>query len=458
MLRTNFSRGILAVFGNLLVDISVGEINLLGFLYPYLVSYFRLSNPEIEMKDMKIIPMMWMIAQILSCPLGIFVYMRLGFRTTYVIFITSFCLVQWFSSYIQNFYYFGVIYGLSGGLSQGALLVLPIYCGWRYFHEKHKPRIAGILLSAYAISPLFTSQIALRVINPGNRQQVVEVVGDEEKRYFGEEVAMRVPSFLRYFGLICFVVGMLGVLLILEPVEEDSEEEVGEGNSPNQSGKIAKQSFSEAVQCFKERKFIALYLAIIFGYLFPHLMNFSFKDIGLKHLQDDRFVTFAGSAGAISNALSRFFVGFFFEWFGYGKTVIGITLLAIITSQFYLPMADNRATFFIFTCLFEVTYGGQLGIYPLITDKLFGDKGAITYSYLFSGFTISLLTSLSLYSWLVPKIGLRAHFMIIGGLTAINLAFVFWSKMYEDEKDKSADRGKEADGEYVELLEMGNNP
>jgi hypothetical protein len=94
---------------------------------------------------MSIIPMLWMTTQIISMPLGIYIYMLLDFRKTYLIFITSFCTVQFLSSYITDFYTFGVIYGISGGLSQGALMILPLYCGWRYFPERHKPTISGIL-------------------------------------------------------------------------------------------------------------------------------------------------------------------------------------------------------------------------------------------------------------------------------------------------------------------------
>jgi hypothetical protein len=36
-----------------------------------------------------------------------------------------------------------------------------------------------------------------------------------------------------------------------------------------------------------------------------------------------------------------------------------------------------------------MTFGGQLGLYPLVSDTLFRSKGAFSYSILFSAFTIS---------------------------------------------------------------------
>lgn len=445
ILKSNRTRGILAVIGNVLVDIAVGEILLLGFLYPYFLSYFRIYNPGINMKSMKIIPIFWMISQIFSWPLGIFIYMRIGFKTTYCIFITSFCIVQYVSSFITNFSYFGIIYGISGGLSQGALMILPLYCGWRYFPEEYKPRISGIILSAYALSPLFTSQIALRLINPENKPQISIIVNDEEIRNFDESVAMNVPTFLRWFGLICFIIGMTGVLLIWDPVVEnkfidreitDDSFEENQRIMKEEMENIAKVSFEQVTEFFHKRVFRILYVAILIGYMFPHLMNFSFKDIGLKYLKDDKYVTHVGSIGSIFNALSRFFIGYFFEKFKYGKTALGIMVLAIITSQVYLCFAQNKFLYLISTCCFEMTLGSQLGLYPLITDKLFGDKGAIVYSCLLSGLAFSLIISLMLYSWVEPLIGLRWHFFLIGALTALNLVFIKKIKDYEDEIDE----------------------
>jgi len=93
-------------------------------------------------------------------------------------------------------------------------MILPLYCGWRYFDESAKPHISGILLSAYAICPVFTSILALYMVNPNNLQQE-EVMHNGEIIYvFGKEVAMNVPSFLRWFGVICFITGSLGVCMI----------------------------------------------------------------------------------------------------------------------------------------------------------------------------------------------------------------------------------------------------
>ena len=448
ILDTNTKRGVLAVAGCILVDISVGEINLLGFLYPYFVSYFRLFNPGLKLEDMRAIPTYWLIAQVYSCPLGIYTYKKIGFRNTYLLFITSFCIIQWVSSHITNWRLFSFVYGISGGTSQGALLILPIYCCWRYFNKIHKPKVSGLVLSAYALSPLFTSYLALYAINPDNQRQ--SVVGDDGRKYFPEEVAMRVPGFLRVFGLVCFVVGFTGTFMVTEPLVDDSPgneyemallsstlpkdvdmktvrkrvEEEKRQSMTDRVENIEVVGLDEAKRLFGMYDFRSMYAVMVISFLFPHLMNFTFKSIGLEYLEDDVYVTRVGSLGAAVNALSRLFVGLAYQRFGYKKVGLAILVTEVATAVLYIPFAANKATYLLGTVAFEVTYGGQLGMYPLVSDQLFGKKGAMYYSYLYSSFTLSLILSLNGYSFILGVVSQYGAFLIVAGVTAIALPFV----------------------------------
>src|SRR3990167_8008944 len=452
-LNTNFKRGVLAVIGSVLVDISVGEINLLGFLYPYFVSYFRKFDPTLVVEDMRVIPTYWLLAQIVSCPLGIYMFGKIGLRPTYCLFVTSFCVVQWLSSYITNFTWFSILYGISGGTSQGALLILPIYYCWRYFPAEYKPTISGIVLSAYALSPLFTSYLALFTVNPRNIPPVEDPLTG--KKYFPDEVADQFPYFLKLFGVVCFIVGIGGTFLVWEPLSPEDEikgndyemalldsqmpkdldhaelksrRETIEAQRRKQLQKqisnIAQISLGEAKELFNQPDFRTLYLVMVIGFIFPHMMNFSFKSIGLSKLKDDHYVTMEESIGAIVNALSRLAVGLAYQKFCY--RVVGFTILgiSIVTSLLYLPSANNSFTYLIATIFFEVTYGGQLGLYPLVSDRLFKEKGAATYSYLYNSFTFSLIFSLNMYTYTKSWFGEYTPFVIVAILASASYPFV----------------------------------
>jgi hypothetical protein len=127
-------------------------------------------------------------------------------------------------SFITNHTLFIIIFGISGGLCQGGMIVLPIYCAWRYFKPEYKSYISGIIISAFALAPFFTSILCVRIMNPENKKATIEVINGKSKTYlFEQEIALRVPSLFRYLALFTLVLGVLGILLIYEPAEDISE-------------------------------------------------------------------------------------------------------------------------------------------------------------------------------------------------------------------------------------------
>ena len=259
---------------------------------------------------------------------------------------------------------------------------------------------------------------------------------------------------MRMFGVISAVVGYGGTLMVMDSLTQDVEtrahssdglvlldskrgekdglEKMDEKSlefleqSPDQIKNeevkdqiqtITPISFKEILELFKIKEFKYLYGIMILCYMFPHMMNFSFKSIGLEFLKDDTFITIVGSMGAVVNALSRLIVGMAYYKYGYLKIVLSILAIEVIVALLYVPLASNKSAYVINTLLFELTYGGQLSMYPLVSDTIFKKKGAYSYSYLFSSFTISLHIALNLYSYLKEWINLYAPFVVVAVLT-----------------------------------------
>ena len=88
----NMKKGWLAVIGCLLVDISVGEFNLLSHLYGYFASWFKLHDLDIKHEDMRYIPMVWLITQSIVSPIGIAMFKYLGYRGSFTLFLVTFGL------------------------------------------------------------------------------------------------------------------------------------------------------------------------------------------------------------------------------------------------------------------------------------------------------------------------------------------------------------------------------
>lgn len=214
----NKKKGYFAIVGCLMVDIAVGEFNLLSHLYPYIASYFRMKNPKIDQDNMNFIPMVWLLSMSLTSPIGIALFKKLGYRGSFTLFLSIFGFSQFISSFIEDYWIFIWVYSICGGIAQGGCIILPLYCGWRYFPASYKAKISGILLSAYALAPIPSSFVALYIINPHNKDA-------DDDGYFPDDVAENVPDFFRVFAVGSFVFGMIGVFLITEPLPVSQKEE-----------------------------------------------------------------------------------------------------------------------------------------------------------------------------------------------------------------------------------------
>lgn len=217
-MKENMKKGYIGVIGCLLISISVGEFNLLSNLYPYIASYYKMKNPKISQEDMNYIPMIWLLATSLTCPISIAIYKKLGYRVTFALFLSISLVSAFASSYIDNYWLFLAIYPLFGGVAQSGCIILPLYCAWRYFPAKYKAKISGILLSAYALAPIPSSIIALYIINPKNMDA-------DDEGFFPDEVAKKMPNFFRIYSIGSFIFGMAGVFMIIDPLPVNQEEE-----------------------------------------------------------------------------------------------------------------------------------------------------------------------------------------------------------------------------------------
>lgn len=453
--KRSFRRGVLAVIGCLILDISVGEFNLLSFLYPYFASYFHSFDENITPRSMVVLPCFWLLAQIVSGLLSIKLYNLLGYKPTFFVFVVLFLIGQIASSFITDFYVFAAVYGIFGGIAQGGLLILPLYCCWRYFDKKYRSVVSGAILSAYALAPIGTSIIALKIINPDNESPVK----GNEFFYFTAEVYNNVPSFMRTFGLICFAAGTIGILMIQEPYEvgENMEDYMMEMSEDNKSYvlRLSRQNSPQAVEeaerakrlksiqirkgeyeiqplrmtdfqvFFSDLDFRKMYIIVFVGFLYPNFMLFNFKQIGLERLsQPDQFLNIVGGVASIFNGGSRFVFGVVFQKYGF-RVAAGIVMFISLTSAFtFLPLANQKATFAFSLCYFFNCYGAQLGIYPLVMHALYKGRGALAYSLVFSAFTASCLLVSFLHHTLTQLLGLGTVLILLGIVSVLPYYYV----------------------------------
>ena len=331
-------------------------------------------------------------------------------------------------------------------------MVLPLYCVWRYFPPSHRGLISGTILSAYALAPFGTSMIALMIVNPENKAPVK----DGEFSYFQEDVFRNVPRFLRIFGTFCFVLGITGILLILEPLDEPENESEGSGEiqpvdtaPPRQKVAYHKEyeisaiTWEKAKEIITDNVFKYFYLIMFVGFLYPHYMLLNFKQIGLEKLPAaDRFINIVGSIGLVINASARMIMGLIYQKYG-AKAGAWTLIFILITSAFmFMPLSDTHLQFTIQLWYFEFGYGGLLGFFPLLNHDLYLKNGAISYSLVFSGFTTSCLLVSFLQGVLSKTLGAGFLVLLLGLVSLVPIPA--WYKLFDqleaNKKDKKTER------------------
>jgi len=111
------------------------------------------------------------------------------------------------SSYCQTFVPFALIFGIGGGSIIGFLYMIPVAHCYKYFPKK-KGTVSGIIVAGSGFGTFLFSIVALASINPQN----TPLVGD----YYGAEIALNVPIFLRRLAVICTVAIIGGSFLLLD--------------------------------------------------------------------------------------------------------------------------------------------------------------------------------------------------------------------------------------------------
>jgi MFS family permease len=440
LLTTNKARGWAALVGSMMLDISVGEFNLLSFLYPYMSSYFHHFDKEITPRNMSLIASVWLLGLMLMAPLSVFIYNKLGFRLTFLVFVIMFYLGQLICSLVTNFYLFCLLYGLLGGCGQGGLYILPLYCCWRYFPASYRSFISGTILSAYALAPFGTSMIALMIVNPENKAPVK----DGEFSYFQADVHQNVPRFLRIFGTFCFILGICGILLIIEPLDEEEGSEISaedqqDAGSPriqrirvtyNKEYEISAITWDKAKSIITDTCFKHFYLIMFIGFLYPHYMLLNFKQIGLEKLPAaDRFINIVGSIGLVINASARMVMGIIHQRYGAKPAAWTLIFIMISSAYMFIPLSDTHLLFTLQLWYFEFGYGGLLGFFPLLNHDLYSKDGAMAYSLVFSGFTISCLAVSFLQGVLSKLLGAGLLVLILGIISLVPIPS--WYKIFE---------------------------
>ena len=137
-----------------------------------------------------------------------------------------------------------------------------------------------------------------------------------------------------------------------------------------------------------------------------------------------------GAVSAVACGLSRFFWSFSLERIPV-KVLLGFLLLVNGgLSLTIIYIVNVKELYFLYVLASFIIYGGNLGIYPVITSMIFGTRysGQI-YGLLFYGYTASNFIQFILINLVETYFGYWIVFAVSGGLS-IFAAFVIYKIEY----------------------------
>ena len=99
--------------------------------------------------------------------------------------------------------------------------------------------------------------------------------------------------------------------------------------------------------------------------------------------------------------------------------------MQITSALTFVWAADHKVTYTISLCFYFMTYGGQLGLYPLVCEALYSKKGALVYACSFSGFSISALIAAFTYKPLIERMGASNLYYLLACLPPLSAYFIW---------------------------------
>lgn len=159
----------------------------------------------------------------------------------------------------------------------------------------------------------------------------------------------------------------------------------------------------------------------------------TFKTYGLKHINDDGFLTVVGSVSSVFGGL-RFIWSFFVDHTGsFKKCYMVLLIVQIIFGSTFVFVSSNKPLFFIWVCIIIWCEGGHFTLVPTACAKLFGEHAAIVYGFAFSFGSIPQILSSIMVKFFLNDIGYEVFYYTSAALSVVSLLiliFVFEEKKF----------------------------
>ncbi|XP_070558350.1 apicoplast pyruvate carrier 1-like isoform X2 [Ptychodera flava] len=430
-------RGMVAVVGGILINLSIGIYTTFGNLSPYLTSYIRKrskpSNLTYEMAT-------WIftsggIMQAICVYLGGLLDNKFGARLTVFIgstILSAGVLLTYFSikySFYLVIITYGVMIGIGGSFAYGTVIT----CGMRWFPQ-HKGIVSGLVATGIGGSSLLFNQLQTAYINPKNLLPTETPAG----KYFDQkEILDRTPTCFLFLGGCCIVLQLIGTLFMVDPPEseilslnrESTSERLhivskGDEKDSRSSGNNLKPS-----AVVRTRAFWTLWFTFALNMVTDVLVSSMYKVFGQNFILDDHFLALVGSIASVLGCLCRVVWGYLGDRFSFRAAMLFLcTNTVVLMVTFILTREAGKAMFAIWVCAIQSTFVGQFVLFPMAAARSFGEENAgPNYGILFTSVLASIVTETLVVYFLFQHIGWIGLFNFCAGCSLVGgiLTFTF---------------------------------
>ena len=298
-------RGVSALIGGFLIQLTLGSFYSFGNMMTYLTSYMRThGSPDLTYADFIVVQSVWGMTQGIIMPLSGYISRVTGPRTAMLlgcaIFSGGAALTYWTLDY--GLVWVATTYGFISALGQGIALIPTMTIGMRWFPD-NKGMAMGIVVGGFGGGAFIFNQIQTAILNPDN-------LSTDGEYFTDPELLERVPSLMLILGALYFSIQLVACLLVTEPKINSellprSEEEVLEDEKKDKILMDQVQDDGETFvtprEALRRGEFYKLWLTRFSVVLITQSVSGFYKAYGQTFIKDDHFLSFVGAVSSIFN-------------------------------------------------------------------------------------------------------------------------------------------------------------
>ena len=188
-----------------------GSVYMIGSISPYLASYYQVSTGQ----SLLLLPVQTVLTTIIM-PFGAQFAERFQGKTVLAMGGTIASLCALAASFVPRGSFPVFAFFLAGGMGLviGLSYTSPIRLGWQAMPAR-SGLVSGLIIGGFGLGSLIFTALGSMIVNPENMGQIraIETSTGREIDVFPEQVALRVPLFLRWLAFSYAVITVVAQIL-----------------------------------------------------------------------------------------------------------------------------------------------------------------------------------------------------------------------------------------------------